>query len=129
MSSLRALLRNLIDNAIRYTSAGATVAVALDRSADTASVTIIDSGPGIPEPLRRHVFARFVRANGGAAEGGTGLGLAIAQRAAKRLGAVFELRDRPNGEGLIAIVEIPLAATDPNVDSKADGTIVGRAGA
>lgn len=129
MSSLQALLRNLIGNAIRYTPEGATVTVTLDRTADTAAVRIVDSGPGIPEPLRSHVFARFVRANDGAAEGGTGLGLAIAQRAAKRLGAVFELRDRPNGEGLIAIVEIPLAATDPHVDSKASGTIVGRAGA
>ena len=109
-SSLRALVRNLVDNAIRYTPAHGTVSVALERSGDLASISVTDSGPGIPEATRSKVFARFFRANGNGDETGAGLGLAIAKRAAERLSAVLELHDGPKGDGFVAIIKFDVGA-------------------
>jgi len=109
ISSLRALVRNLVDNAVRYTPERGTVSVTLDRLDERATIRIADTGPGIPEPMRSKVFARFFRADDVGDELGTGLGLAIAKRAAERLGALLELHDRSDSNGLIAIVDIPVA--------------------
>ena len=105
-TALRALVRNLLDNAIRYTPPQGSVAVALDNTPRAVSITITDSGPGIPSALREQVFARFFRKDGNADDGGTGLGLSIANRAADRLGARLTLTDAAQGRGLTAVIEL-----------------------
>lgn len=90
--ALRRLLMLLMDNAVKYTPAGGriTVSVALDSSGPT--VTVRDTGIGIPETALPHVFERFYRVdesrNRGA--GGAGLGLSIAQWIAERHHARLE---------------------------------------
>lgn len=92
---LRILLNNLVDNALRYSSRGGKVDVALRTSGSTVVLEVADSGPGIAPAERQRVFDRFYR--GSAAHGvdgattGTGLGLAIVQEVAQRHGARIDL--------------------------------------
>jgi signal transduction histidine kinase len=106
---LRILLRNLVDNAIRYTPAGGRVLVAI--KGRTLSVT--DSGPGIPASERQRVFDRFHRLAGQDTEG-SGLGLSIVARIAERHGAQVRLADgdgEAGNAGLRVSVEFPALKT------------------
>jgi two-component system OmpR family sensor kinase len=104
-TALRALMENLVDNAIRYTPSG-SVTVRTYRQGGDAIVEVEDSGPGIPAVERARVFDRFYRGEA-AAEGGTGLGLAIVRRIAERHGGIAELLDPPGGRGLLVRVRLP----------------------
>lgn len=73
---LRGVLGNLLSNAIRYTPPGGSVTVGARRSGEVVAFTVRDTGRGIPEALRAHVFERFVKGEGSP---GSGLGLAIAR--------------------------------------------------
>jgi two-component system OmpR family sensor kinase len=90
------LLRNLVDNAIKYTPAGGTVDIDLRRSVAATKcrprilLSVEDSGPGIPPEERERVFSRFYRVPGSPA-GGSGLGMAIVQSIAERHHAVLSL--------------------------------------
>jgi len=77
--AIAVLMRNLIDNAIRYTPEGGEVQVIISRKDDTVILTVADSGPGIPEEERSKVFNRFYRSLG-TKESGSGLGLSIVTR-------------------------------------------------
>lgn len=77
---LSRLIRNLLDNARRYTPAGGAVRVEALRGAGVARVRIIDTGVGIAADQLPLVFDRFWRAQGDRSDGGSGLGLAIASR-------------------------------------------------
>lgn len=95
-SSLRSLLRNLIDNALKYTPRNGVVDVRVDWIDSTPGVTVSDSGPGIPESERGRVFDRFYRVPGTDGEG-SGLGLAIVAEVAARLEARVSLARSPLG--------------------------------
>ncbi len=90
--ALRRLLLLLVDNAVKYTPAGGhiTVSVALDSSGPT--VTVSDTGIGIPDAALPHVFERFYRVDESRNReaGGAGLGLSIAQWIAERHHARLE---------------------------------------
>lgn len=73
------LIRNLVENAIRYTPAGGTVTVSITEENKHRHIIVEDSGPGIPEEEYEKVFKRFYRVSEGNHEG-TGLGLAMVQR-------------------------------------------------
>ncbi|QPF76644.1 two-component sensor histidine kinase [Roseateles sp. DAIF2] len=90
--ALAVLLRNLLDNAIKYTPEGGKVDVLLLDEGPQARLRIEDSGPGIPAEERERVFDRFYRS--GEAQGratGSGLGLAIVKTIADRHGAGLRL--------------------------------------
>ena len=92
------LVRNLIDNAVRYSPDGGRVEVRLDLGADGATVLQVDDdGPGIPPADRETVFDRFVRRENAAGQTGSGLGLAIVRQVALRQGAEVALDDSPLG--------------------------------
>lgn len=76
------LMRNLIDNAIRYTPKGGEVEISIDRKENTIILSVADSGPGIPEEERSKIFNRFYRSLG-TKESGSGLGLSIVTRIAE----------------------------------------------
>jgi two-component system OmpR family sensor kinase len=100
------LLRNLVDNAIKYTPAGGTVDVDL-RAGDNGVVLMVeDSGPGIPAEERERVFSRFYRVPGSEA-GGSGLGLAIIHAIAERHGARLLLDQSGRLGGLCVKVSFP----------------------
>ncbi|HTT04212.1 MAG TPA: ATP-binding protein [Steroidobacteraceae bacterium] len=112
--ALRILVRNLVDNAVRYTPRGGHVEVRIGAgggvAGDTAAgegaqLQVDDTGPGIPAAEREHAFDRFHR-RASAAEEGCGLGLAIVQVIARRHGASVSLDDAPQG-GLRVTVRFP----------------------
>jgi len=97
--ALHALVRNLIDNAIRYSPAGGEVRLALFTQAGAPALVVEDTGPGIPAADRARVFDRFFRLPGAGAEG-SGLGLAIVRQVADAHGAKVELGEGQDGRGL-----------------------------
>ncbi|HEV7577916.1 MAG TPA: ATP-binding protein [Caldimonas sp.] len=94
------LLRNVVENALRHSPAGATVTIALYQEHGDAVLAVEDDGPGIPVEQRARVFDAFYRGPG-AAEEGSGLGLALVRGIAERWGASVRLEDRAGpGSGL-----------------------------
>lgn len=104
--ALRMLLRNLVDNAIRYTPEGGRVDVSVGLLRGTPFLRVTDTGPGIPREERERVFARFFRGAGGDAHG-TGLGLAIVRSIVKNHNANIALESNPGGKGLQVTVTFP----------------------
>jgi two-component system OmpR family sensor kinase len=108
VESLRALIANLVDNAVRYTPPGGIVDVTIGRGVRGAVIEVIDSGPGIPSGERDAVFQRFYRCTGNG-EAGSGLGLAIVRSALDRLGGNIVLAEGCDGKGLHVTVEVPFS--------------------
>jgi two-component system OmpR family sensor kinase len=104
--SLRLLLANLLDNALRYTPAGGTVDVVSTTALQAIQVEISDTGPGIPSADAARVFDRFYR-GANTTVPGTGLGLAIVKTIAERHHATVTLRPRPDCPGLVVCVTFP----------------------
>lgn len=117
-ASLRMLLGNLIDNALRYCPTGSRVDVAVTAHSSGALLSVIDDGPGIPDEERDSVFQRFHRLAGSEVPG-SGLGLAIVRRIATLHGGDVELHGR-RPHGLSARVHLP-ARLHPSSDSGATG--------
>jgi signal transduction histidine kinase len=107
-AALSALVRNLADNAVRYSPPGARVELRVAADDGAATLQVDDAGPGIPPADRERVFDRFYRRDAGDA-GGTGLGLAIVRSVAQRHGATVRLDESPLG-GLRVSLRLPLAA-------------------
>ncbi len=105
--ALAALVRNLLENALRHVPDGGRVELIISREQAHAVVDVIDNGEGIPAERRAAVFARFHREASGRGEG-YGLGLSIVQRAAQLHDASIELLDSPHGHGLRVCVRFPL---------------------
>lgn len=115
---LHRVVVNLVDNAVRHTPAGSVITVVVDVSDvdRTATLSVADDGPGIPEKVREQIFDRFVRSSGPgdrAASNGSGLGLAIVQAIAIEHEGTATVGDSPQG-GAVFTVELPLASQNPN---------------
>jgi len=82
LSLIERVLDNLVSNALKHTSAGGCVSLALRAQEHALQVSVVDDGAGIPQEDLPYIFDRFYRATGGrnGAVGGTGLGLAITKR-------------------------------------------------
>jgi len=108
---LRQALLNLVDNAIKYSPAQATIRIVAAQNASSAVVEVIDQGPGIPAEYRDRVFEPFCRLDPARASdtGGAGLGLFIARRAVEAHGGRLELESTP-GRGCRFRVVLPPAS-------------------
>jgi len=98
--ALSILLRNAVDNAVRYSPAGGQVDVELYLEAGEVIFQVGDNGPGIPPGEEERLFEPFYRVMG-SDEAGSGLGLAIVRSIAERLGGTATLRNRQNGVGAL----------------------------
>jgi len=108
--ALAVLLRNLLDNAIKYVPAGGRVDVGWLQDQQGRALVVEDSGAGIAAAERQRVLQRFVRGQGaGGMAGGSGLGLAIVQSIAKSSGAELLLDESPQLGGLRVRVIWPQA--------------------
>ena len=103
---LAILIRNLVDNAIRYTPRQGIVEVSIKEIHRQVMLTVADSGPGIPEQDHQRVLERFYRRPVNK-ELGSGLGLSIVQRIAELHHASFHLQRSPHG-GLEVRVGFPV---------------------
>jgi signal transduction histidine kinase len=90
-------LANLVDNAVKYTPAGGTVAVTVAAATAGIEVTVADSGPGIPPEARERVLDRFVRLDATRSTPGNGLGLSLVKAVARLHGAELSLSDNAPG--------------------------------
>jgi signal transduction histidine kinase len=116
--ALAVLLRNLVDNALRYTPEDGRVDVRIARVTGDPAYSIVlevsDTGPGIPDEERERVFDRFYRVPGTGAPG-SGIGLALVRMIAERHGATVALASGAEGRGLVVSIRFaaePAAAGD-----------------
>jgi signal transduction histidine kinase len=106
---LRRLLRNLLENARRYSSGDITLTLSAGGSAAAplAVIRVNDRGPGVPAAQRERIFEPFYRLPGASErEGGVGLGLALVKSIAERHGGTVRCEDNPDG-GASFVVELP----------------------
>ena len=109
--ALRTLVRDLVDNAVRYTPVGGTVDLSVQDSDEPGSrhgavLRVVDTGPGIPADERQRVFDRFYRPPG-TSPPGSGLGMAIVKAIADAHGASIKLDNAPSASGLAVTVSFP----------------------
>ena len=98
---LAQMISNLVENALRHTPAGSTVALAVHKTAGSFTIEVADNGPGIPEAERGKVFDRFYRLDRSRSTAGSGLGLALVKAIAGLHGLTIELGDRNPGLGVV----------------------------
>lgn len=101
---IRQVVGNLMSNAIRHTPSGGSVKVEVGSSGDSVTITVTDSGEGIPPELLPHVFERFVK---GPDSTGSGLGLAIARDIVSAHRGTLELKSGTPG-GVVALITLPV---------------------
>lgn len=120
---LEQVVRNLVDNALKYGAGDAHVQVVLDLSReDQARLVVIDRGEGIAPEQIPHLTRRFYRTDPGRsrASGGTGLGLAIVKHIVERHRGRLDI-DSTLGEGTRVAVRLPLARPDRQASDQARG--------
>jgi two-component system sensor histidine kinase QseC len=100
------LLRNLIDNAVRYSPSGTTVRVTVDSDPSTIRLNVADEGPGVPDSELERLGERFHRLADQEAPG-SGLGLSIVRRIAEIHGASVHFAHGPDGKGLNVELSFP----------------------
>lgn len=106
---LRQLLRNLLDNSVRYTDSGGKISVLLKKDRQQAQFTISDSAPGAGRDECEHLFDRLYRVEGSRNRnsGGSGLGLAICRNIVEAHGGQITAQPGPDG-GLLISAALPL---------------------
>jgi PAS domain S-box-containing protein len=97
---------NLLDNALRYTERGGRVTLSAAAADGRVTLTVADTGLGIPAEYLPHVFEKFLRIPGRTQEGGTGLGLAIVREIVQAHGGTITCESRP-GAGTVFRIELP----------------------
>ncbi|MQR00461.1 ATP-binding protein [Glaciimonas soli] len=99
-------LRNLLDNALRYSSENSTVRIATSKTAGMLRIAICDDGPGVDAEQRGRLSERFFRVLG-SGKSGNGLGLSIVRRIAELHGATLSFGDGLHGRGLGVFLDFP----------------------
>jgi signal transduction histidine kinase len=102
------ILRNLLDNAVKFSPEGGTVTVEAHRRAGRVEVRVVDEGEGISEADREHIFSKFHRADATGGYAGAGLGLYIARGLVMAMGGRIWV-DSAEGGGSSFAFELPLA--------------------
>jgi PAS domain S-box-containing protein len=112
---VRQVLANLVDNAVKFSSQGATVTVAARKTADAVQVRVVDEGSGVPPAEQERIFRKFYRADAAAPyTGGTGVGLFIARGLASAMGGRLWM-DSDTERGASFVFELP---TVPPIDGE-----------
>ncbi len=100
------MVKNIIENAIRYSPSGSKVYIELKNHEKTFTFKVKDEGIGISKEHQHKVFERFYRVDKGRLDGGTGLGLAIVKHVVIKYRGTIELLSKPK-MGTTIIIEIP----------------------
>jgi heavy metal sensor kinase len=112
---LRQLVTNLLDNAVQHTPPGGAVTVSVSRDGDDATITVADTGPGVPLADRERVFERFVRLDPArSATSGAGLGLPIARWIAEQHQGTLTIEEDAAGRCLF-IVRLPMKTSSAQI--------------
>jgi signal transduction histidine kinase len=118
---LRQLVTNLLDNAVQHTPPAGSVTVSVSSDAGRATITVADTGPGIPSADRERVFERFVRLDPArSATSGAGLGLPIARWIAEQHEGTLTVEENAAG-GCLFFVRLPMKTSSVQT-TKMNGT-------
>jgi two-component system, OmpR family, sensor histidine kinase KdpD len=104
---LERVLANIVSNAVRHGPSGVPVLVTASCTQRVIELRVVDTGPGLSDGLKEHMFEPFQRLGDSSPEG-LGLGLAVAQGLAEAVGAELTAEDTPGG-GLTMVLSVPLA--------------------
>ncbi len=121
--ALRRVIRNLIDNAIKYTPASGRITVSAQVIDDRLAISVSDTGKGIPDGDLPHVFEKFYRAEAetedGATAPGVGLGLYLAQHIISQLDGELTVESKP-GRGATFTVLLPRSIDDDTASAESE---------
>jgi signal transduction histidine kinase len=111
LDDLGILLRNLVDNALRYSDAGGRIEIHCRPGATpgTAELTVCDDGPGVLPEERERIFERFFRGSHGNGARGSGIGLSLVARIAQAHGATVHVGEGLAGRGFCCTLRFPAA--------------------
>ncbi len=98
--------KNLLSNAIKFTPEGGTVRVTLTATANDVTVSVADSGIGMSEEVKSHIFEKFYQGDASHAKRGNGIGLSMAKRAVELCGGQIRVESTP-GVGSVFTVTLP----------------------
>jgi two-component system sensor histidine kinase KdpD len=104
---LERAVANVVENAVRYSPAGAPVRLTAGVANRRLELRVVDRGPGVPESDRARMFDAFQRLGDTPEGSGVGLGMAVARGLAEAVGATIEVEDTPGG-GLTVVFSLPL---------------------
>ncbi|WP_158582008.1 ATP-binding protein [Sphingomonas edaphi] len=109
---LMQVFTNLVSNAVKFSPKGADVVISARKIDDSAIISVVDKGDGIPEEFKSRIFSKFSQADSTDArqKGGTGLGLSIVRELVFRMGGEVRFDSR-KGEGTVFNVEFPLVSS------------------
>ena len=109
-------LRNLLDNAVKYSGASPTVRVTVDVRAGTVAISVRDGGVGIPRHEHDEIFTKFVRGTASRVHGikGTGIGLAMVRHIVEAHGGTVSVESAP-GAGSTFTIVLPAVSHTPEV--------------
>lgn len=113
------VIHNLLANAVRYTPDGGEITVNCHKTGESVQLSVKDTGIGIPESAKPHIFERFYRAENAvrAVGEGTGLGLYLVKLVLDSCGGKISFTSRQN-EGSVFTVMIPLSGMITRKDNK-----------
>lgn len=111
--ALRSAVKNLIENAVRYSNTKGRVGVTVDCNDGGARIRVVDNGIGIPIADQKRIFERFYRVDRGRSRdtGGTGVGLAIVKSVVEEAGGTVSVWSRPS-EGTTFTIQLPPVSSD-----------------
>src|SRR5207249_5083615 len=109
---LHQIVSNLVSNAVKFTPAGGSIEVRLERAGSLARLVVTDAGVGIARDLLPHVFDRFRQADASSTRqaGGLGLGLAIVRHMVELHGGTVAAESEGMGRGATFTVSVPIVA-------------------
>jgi len=110
---IRRVLENLINNAVKFTKPDGTIRVTVQRSAENATVSVADDGPGIPPDQHKHIFEKFGQTESGSQHRhSTGIGLAFCRLAVEAHGGKIGVQSEP-GKGSTFHFSLPIRDQSP----------------
>ncbi len=118
--SLRQIVLNLLDNAVKYGASGQRVWLSVHRTTDVVRIAVTDEGPGIPRPDRERVFEPFTRLSmpDRAGTSGTGIGLAVVRELAEAMGGSASAVEPESGYGAAIVIELRAPTASPILQTR-----------
>lgn len=114
VDGLKRVVLNLLDNATRYNRPSGRVWCRLTTDSDDVLLSVGNTGPGIPDNLRAHLFQRFMRGDTARAAGGHGLGLALAYEISRAHGGELRLVENVAPDATEFVLKLKREAAEPS---------------
>jgi signal transduction histidine kinase len=117
-ATLRHVVLNLLDNAVKYGPRGQTVSVRVRAAGDEVQIEVADEGPGIPAADRESIWLPYQRGRSARHTAGSGIGLAIVRDIVQQHGGRASIGEAPGGRGALFVVALPIAAGQTDMAAK-----------